>query len=195
MPDGLTAVLDETAPADKGGIYYVVAAAVLLDANVARGLLDEVLPRNRVRPFHWAREGRQARLRMLDLIESSGAVAHVVVHYPTGRRRQEQARTAAIAELIPLIVSEGASELIIESRSAREDQRDRRSVLEGLRSVPGDLSYRWDDKTEPLLWVADAVCGAVKEFLLDDEVTHLKRLERRRVVGEIHYRRLPPVTP
>src|SRR5690349_10530196 len=112
------AVMDETAPADKAGIYYVVSAAILLDPTSAKPALEAVLPPGRRRPFHWVLEGVRARNRMLDLLVTSGVAAHVVVHYPTGRRRQEQARRDAISELVPLVIADGAEELIIESRAA-----------------------------------------------------------------------------
>ena len=97
----MIAVVDEAAPADRGGIYYVVSAAVLLDADATRLGLRSVLPAGRKRPFHWVDEGPAARTRMLDLLESHGLVAHVVVHYPTGRRRQEQARQSAWRSSFP----------------------------------------------------------------------------------------------
>ena len=188
-PNPIIAVIDETAPEDKRGIYYVVTAALLLDAEQVRAALTEVLPTDRKRPFHWANEGPQARQRMMTVIIDTGVVAHVCVHHPTGRRRQEQARRSAMGGLLPMIVADGAEELIIESRSTREDQRDRQSVIEALRGVETVISYRWDQKTEPLLWVADAVCGVVKEYLLGEDVTGFDQLQAASVLTEMMYRK------
>lgn len=186
----IIAVIDEAAPADRQGIYYVVTAAIMLDVAAVRQGLAEVVPADRVRPFHWATEGPQARNRMVELLTETGVVAHVVVHYPTGRRRQEEARRSAMVELVPLVVAEGAAELIIESRSEREDQRDRQSVIEAMRRAQQAIGYRWEPKSERLLWVADAVCGAVKEYVLHEDGSWLDRLESAAVVSELRYRTL-----
>jgi len=172
----IIAVVDEAAPADRGGICYLVTAALLLEPNRARAAVVDEIASDRIRPFHWAHEGTQARERMLGVLKDGAIVAHVVVHYPTRRRRQEEARRSAMSELVPLVISDGAKELIIESRSAREDQRDRQSVIEAIHRAGRAIPYRWETKTEPLLWVADAVCEVVKEYLLGDDVDGLQRL-------------------
>lgn len=188
----MIAVIDETAPADRGGIYYVVTAALVLDADGTRLGLRTVLTEGRKRPFHWADEGPAARARMLNLLVSHGIVGHVVVHYPTGRRRQEQARQSALHELVPLAIAEGARELIIESRATHEDGRDRGALIEIVRQSGAALAYRWEDKREPLLWLADAVCGVVKEYLLSEDTAAFDRLRAAKVLGDLRYR-LPPV--
>jgi hypothetical protein len=187
----MIAVMDEAAPADNAGIYYVVTAAIILDPINAKEGLSTVLPPGRLRPFHWVSEGVQARALMLDLLVASGVAAHVVVHYPTGRRRQEQARKAAISELIRLVIADGAEELIIESRSARDDARDRQTLIEVLHEVDAPLRYRWEKKSEPLLWIADALCGVIKEYLLGQDTSLLERLQAEHVLGDLRYRHAP----
>lgn len=185
----ITAVVDEASPAGRHGIYYVVTAAMLLDPGQVTQALGEVIPPGRKRPFHWAVEGPHARGRMMQLIEDLGVVAHVCVHYPTGRRGQEAARRSALQELVPAVVAEGAEELIIESRSAREDLRDRQSMIEALHGSTSALRYRWATKEEPLLWIADAVCGVVKEYLLAENQVPFERLRAAKVFDELRYRR------
>ena len=106
---------------------------------------------------------------MLDLLVGHGMVGHVVVHYPTGRRRQEQARRSALEELVPRAIADGAEGLIIESRATHEDDRDRGALIEIVRHSGAALTYRWEDKREPLLWLGDALCGVVKEYLLGED--------------------------
>lgn len=189
----MIAVMDETTPADRSGLYYVVSVAVLLDEGATKDALADVLPKGRVRPFHWISEGVAARGRMLDLIEACGVVSHVLVHYPTGRRRQEEARRAAIRELVPLAVNEGARELVIESRATTADARDRQTMIEVVRALPASLSYRWEPKAEPLLWIADAVCGVVKEYLLAEDPHSFERLSESKAIGPLLYRAAPSV--
>ena len=50
----------------------------------------------RTRAFHWTDEGPIIRQRAITCLIELGACAHVVVHHPTGRKRQERARNAAL---------------------------------------------------------------------------------------------------
>lgn len=187
----MIALMDETSPTGPRGIYYVVSVAVLLDVDDVTDKLAGVLPNQRKRPFHWVNEGPHARDAMLELLCTSGVAGHVVVHHPTGRRRQEEARGLAVRELVPLAVLDGATELIIESRSAREDTRDRRNMIEIVRGLTTPLSYRWEPKAERLLWIADAICGVMKEYLLGEDTAPYERLRNGGVLGDPRYRHLP----
>jgi hypothetical protein len=184
------ALIDEVAPEDKRGIYYVVTAAVLLGEEVdARGALSELLPAGRRRAFHWHTEGRTTREAMMGCIDRLGVVAHVCVHYPTGRRRQEAARGAAFEELLPVLIDDRVDHLIIESRAAAQDGRDKHTILEILRrtETTSALSYEWRGKGEPLLWIADAIAGSVRDHLLGETDIWLDALRRSKTVGELRY--------
>ena len=185
------ALMDETFPGGPGGIYYVVSVAVLLDVDDVIDKVTAVVPDGRKRPFHWVNEGPRAREAMLELLCTGAVAGHVVVHYPTGRKSQEEARGLAVRELVPLAVIEGATELIIESRSEREDARDRQNMVEIVRDLDTSLVYRWEPKAEPLLWVADAICGVMKEYLLGEDTTSYERLRNGGVIGDPRYRQLP----
>ena len=97
------------------------------------------------------------------MIESLGVVSHVWVHHPTGRR-------------------EGVSQLMLESRGSRADARDRGVILDVLRTTDWELRYEWAAKSEPLLWIADALGGAVREHLMNTDQSWFDRL---RSVGAI----------
>ena len=184
------ALVDEVAPEDKGGIYYVVTAAVLLGEEAdARGVLSELLPAGRRRPFHWHTEGRTTREAMMGCIDRLGVIAHVCVHYPTGRRRQEAARAAAFGELLPVLIDDGVDHFIIESRATAQDGRDKQTILEALRrsETPSAITYEWRAKTEPLLWIADAIAGSVRDHLLGETEVWLDTLRRSNTVGELRY--------
>jgi hypothetical protein len=186
------AVLDETFPEMPDGIAYVVGSAVVLeDEAVTREALSRVFTDDRrIRPFHWHREGPEARARLTDCLVEIGAVAHVCVHYPTGRKKLEAARRRGIEEVLPQVLDDGATELIIESRGPQEDTRDRGVILDVLhnRGESGSLSYDWKGKTEELLWLADGVCGAVREHLLQTEhAKYYDRLTNEGVLNGLRY--------
>jgi len=111
------------------------------------------------------------------------------VHYPTGRRRQEAARGAAFEELLPLLIGDGVDHLIIESRAKAQDGRDKQAILEILRSnkMPGALTYEWRGNAEPLLWIADAIAGSVRDHLMGESDVWLDSLRASNTVGELRY--------
>lgn len=187
----MRAALDETYPELRGGIAYVVAATVVIadEAATTAALAGVLTETGRKRPFHWHREGPAAKTRLVDCLIEVGAVAHVCVHYPTGRKRTEAARAAGLRRVIPLLVAEGTTELIIESR-ADQDPRDQAVILDMLHDLgaPGALAYHWRPKTEPFLWLADGVCGAVRGFLLaDTDQAHYDRLCHAGVIDDLIY--------
>jgi hypothetical protein len=189
--DVMRAVLDETYPEHGGGILYVVAATIVLsDGPSTKAAIDRVLTTpGRSRPFHWADEGPQARQNMLICLEEVGAVAHVCVHSPTGRKKTEQARAKSLRRVLPILLEEGVSDLIIESRTAIDDDRDKRVILDVLKDLgkAGQLTYDWHTKNDPTLWLADAVCGAVREYLLSQDTTYYTQLKAAGVLAEPMY--------
>lgn len=186
------AVLDESTPELPDAIAYVMTGVVLLaDEQAAREAVRAVLPAHRVNPFHWHRDGPVARAAMIACLADTGAVAHVVIHSPTGRRRQEAARARALGLLVPGLVAEGAEHLCIESRGTAGDLKDRVVLLDALNPLGGSptLSYDWRTKDEPLLWLADAVCGAVADFLMrtDGKMHYYAELQASGVLNQPTY--------
>jgi hypothetical protein len=174
-----------------GGIAYVVGAAVIVaDEDEARAAVTGVFAGTaRRRPFHWHEEGPTARRAIIDVLGELGAVAHICVHYPTGRRKLEAARAGALRAVVPKIVRDGASLLLIESRGDLEDRRDRAVILDALNALqrPGELAYQWRDKSESLLWLADGICGAVRQHLLQIDDGPLEVLRATGVVDDLDY--------
>jgi hypothetical protein len=191
MADPMLAVLDETYPELPGGVAYVVGAAVILaEEHAARAAVTGIFgDMQRVRPFHWHEEGPAAREAMIAVLGEIGAVAHVCVHYPTGRKKLEAARAGALGEVVPLILRDGASTLLIESRGAVEDSRDRAVILDTLNALDrsGELHYEWRTKAEPLLWLADCICGTVREQLLQIDDQPFEQLRATGVIDQLIY--------
>jgi hypothetical protein len=192
----MIAAIDETTPEGNGGVFYVITAAILLNdrGETSRKLQEVTGPRSR--PFHWSQEGSQTRTRMVDLLCELGVLAIPWVHYPTGRKQQESARQKLLSEATVQLLGDGVDELIIETRDApgkgwtSQDARDEQTLRDTLRSLglgPEALSWSWQPKSEPLLWACDAICGAVREFLLGDSEA-FEQLVRAKVIDEPRYR-------
>ena len=90
---------------------------------------------------------------------------------------QERARAAILTSaILPAIVNSSVTHMVIESRDdhvQREvrrrlgqlDDRDRQTIRDFLRPWPGQPSFEWRGTSEPLLWLPDAIAGAVREHL------------------------------
>lgn len=162
----MIAVIDETVPTvPQGSVYVVVGVVLLTDADTARPELAKVIG-DRKRAFHWTTDGPQRRNDMADQLEALGALARGFAK-PCGRRGQERARYSIMPIAIGWAVTQGAAEIIIESRDSVQDGRDRQVVAAALESlgVP-ELPVSWRTKAEPLLWAADAVAGCAHNHLI-----------------------------
>jgi hypothetical protein len=86
-------------------------------------------------------------------------------------------------------MQDGASLLLIESRGADEDLRDRAVILDTLNELgtSGRLAYEWRSKSEPLLWLADGICGVVRQHLLQSDESAFQELKAGGVIDELIY--------
>lgn len=180
----LVAVIDESSPQNAvGGVTYVVAIAAVFDPGRALASLDALFTTERRRLFHWEREGTVARTRIIEIAADIGVVA--TAHYAhVGRRGQSRARQAMLAEMVREAAAEGVDHLVIEASDAATVGRDRVTLLrtfEGTGGVP--FRYDWRSKSERLLWFADAIAGAVGEFVVGNDATWWQMLDGLGVVA------------
>ena len=172
------AYVDESARPGPEGVYYLMTAGVVVGAEVdhARRVLMKLQPPQG--RFHWRQEGERGRLAMLEVMAELGMAAFVTWDYPIGNRRQEPARRRCLTTLLDDLRHEGVDELVIERRHQALDHLDRQTILDAQHAglAPSNLLYRFEaPKIEPLLWVPDAIAGAVGMHLAGDS-TYYDRL-------------------
>ena len=80
------------------------------------------------------------------------------------------------------LVNDGATHLIIESGDATSDQRDRETLLDTFAGSGVPFQYDWRSKDQPLLWIADAVCGIASEHLLSGDNEIFDRLANAGII-------------
>ena len=161
-------VIDESSPDNQaGGVAYVVTAAAMLAVPEVVSGLTEMFSSSRKRPFHWAKEGPAARKAIIDVIISTGVIA--VAHCAhVSRRGQLPVRLEMLADLSGWAAIEGATHLMIEASDDATIGRDRKALLDHHRELGGvPFTYDWRSKSEPVLWVADAIAGSVGEFVVN----------------------------
>ena len=186
IPEGLVAAVDETVAELHGGVTYVLAAVIFNEAQAGR--LDiQHLTADRVRPFHWYREGPTTRDAAVKLVATHG-IATVILAQRAGRHVQVATRATLLAELATELANEGVGHVVIESRGQREDGRDRSVILNCFRERTAPVfSYDWRTKAEPLLWYPDAIAGVAREHLTYGQSAGFSFLQSTLTVTEVCY--------
>lgn len=165
--DHLTAWVDESgsnSALDPGA--YIMAAAITT-ANQVDDVCAAIagLRLSGQVKLHW-RDERARRQRAIAKTIATLDVEHmVVVTSPhSDRSVPERRRRLTMEILLPSLAELGVNQIIFESRGASDDKRDR-VMLNHLRQQRiVETSLRIDHRvgrTEPLLWVPDALCGIV----------------------------------
>lgn len=155
-----TAYVDESAAPEIG--CYLLAAVIVDSAHVdaARAVMRGL----RIQPgkLHWHTEGAARRLKIAAEVAALGHVSVVIAG--TGvSRRTERGRRKCLEVLLPELEVRGITRAVFETRAAYDRYdlahaaacRQKRLITDALQvefGFPND---------EPLLWLADAVCGAV----------------------------------
>ncbi|MEU4388988.1 hypothetical protein [Promicromonospora sp. NPDC023805] len=98
------------------------------------------------------------------MIAEHDLVHIVVVGSPVDPRKQERARRQCLERLVFELGNMDVSQVWLESRTQSLNERDRRmfAALHAKHAMPVELHIDFALPTdEPMLWVADAVAGAV----------------------------------
>lgn len=151
--------------ADTGG-YYVVAAAVFKPGGdeAAREALTR-LHRRRAGKLHWNEMDSAEQRTVVKHLAALEALHLVTVGGPVPPRRQERARARCLHQLVLELHGYGVERLLLESRTRILDARDVKTVQGARFALPKGSRFVIDHApgpTEPLLWAADVVAGAVR---------------------------------
>jgi hypothetical protein len=163
----LFAFLDEshTASSDEGPGAYTMAAAALSDLSLDRcRAVMESLRLGGSQKLHWREESRGRRRLIIEAVASL-RVRHIVVTRPANvRERQERQRRLCLTRLLFELNSLGTTSVTLESRGGADNNRDRRllDALRAQRLIGSDVRIdHLPGPSESLLWIPDAVCGAI----------------------------------
>lgn len=129
---------------------------------------------------HWFHQDARMRASSVQLVcELARAAVLTSVHSPSATR-PERMRRICLEALLPALHGCGVDAIIFESRGTRDDRRD----LDLATSAPGigqTMEARITHlrgRDEPLLWLADAVCGCLRAEL-NGEMAFMSTLESR----------------
>lgn len=163
-----TAYADESFKEQDGSGYYLMAAACF-NPNVydhAREAVISLRTGHHVAKLHWARMDRADREQAAKAVAAIEGFHIVTIGAPVPERRQERARARCLDRLVVELHSLGVTSLVIEAREPELNQRDVETVRGARhRLFPGGTRFHVEHvpgPTEPLLWIADILVGAVR---------------------------------
>jgi hypothetical protein len=173
----LHAWVDESMRAARDGndgLYLL--AAVVADPGVCDAVRDSLrsLVWKAAGRLHWRDETPSRRRKIAELIGGQDLAHVVVVGAPIDHRRQERARAQCLERLLYELEQLGVSQVWLETRHFALNERDLKLVeaLRGKRSVSSEIRVEFArPKDEPMLWVPDAVAGAVNAALSEEPDT------------------------
>ena len=202
MATELTAFLDESRKpirnpatgrvANQKGYYYVVAAAVVLDGDAAHIRHQLGLVRTDIGvDLHYrnlSMTRRTAALEAIDQIDGWDCYLFETARPLSDTHYSEHhIRSKIIGEAFTHLSSEGVAEAVLETRAGTKqafqplDNKDHRVLrkLQRQGAVPYSFRIRHQDKTEPILQIADLLAGARSDERCDVDRETYYRISHR----------------
>lgn len=162
----LLAWIDESefSQGDDAGAYLLAAAIGSVDAAMSvREQVSALRLPGQVK-LHWRDEAEGRRLTIAQFVSSCSLRHVVVVRSGRSNDRSERRRRKCLERLLYELELRGVAEVLLESRGPADDRRDIQMVnaLRGQKYLTASMRLRHAvGRSEPLLWIPDAVCGAV----------------------------------
>lgn len=163
----LSAWIDESVIVGRehpSGAYAL--ASVITDESMVEDLRDilRALREKKVVRLHWVAESTKRRDLIAHTIAELDLVSVVALGTPVHRQKQERARRCCLECLLYELEGFGVSHALFESRTGAQDRRDL-SLVNSARDkalISRRLSVDFARPVqEPMLWLPDAVAGAV----------------------------------
>lgn len=183
------AFVDEALRGPSAHSTYVLAAAICAPADV-----DACRERMRAlrlpgqRKVHWRDEPPRRRDTIIGTIGSLPMEHVVIVRDSRGTDRPERQRRKCLEHLLVALDRHTVGPAVFEARGHADDKRDRDMVahLRAQKILPSHVRVSHvPGPRDPMLWVPDAVCGALTASLGGDGAS-LHTLAMSRPVEVIH---------
>lgn len=151
---------------------YLLSAVLVHRSNLelSRSAAAPLRVRGQSKP-HWRDESFRRHDRVIGVAAGLPLESIVVVRLGREGEHPERRRRKCFERLVVELETRGCQRLVLESRGSVDDRRDRQ-MLDGLRVARKSSTLRLDHApggAEPMLWIADAVCGAVVDARTGDD--------------------------
>jgi hypothetical protein len=164
---------------DPGAFLLAAAVCAVGDLDGLRERMTR-MRRPSEKKIHWRDDSRVRHDEVTREIAAAGVEAIVVVRVGSLDERPERRRRKCFERFAAEVERSGCGILTMESRGAGLDRKDRDMVdaMRAARTLDGTLRLEHaPGPAEPMLWIADAVCGAVVASRTGDPA-FLRRIER-----------------
>ncbi|MEF2977652.1 hypothetical protein [Subtercola sp. YIM 133946] len=161
------AYVDESEPDQSvdPGTYILCAAIIAVDEQDEPRRVMRGLRRLDLRKVHWHEESPRGRQALIASVAALKAEHLIVVRLGGAETRSERRRRLCLERLCCELTELGVENIVLESRGPA-DKLDR-ALVDSLRAKRVlSSSVRIDHvagPAEPLLWIADIMCGAVAQ--------------------------------
>lgn len=150
---------------------YLIGAAIISaeDCDEIREALRDLRLPGQIKP-HWTDESDRRRRTITESIAELGSM-HVVVAHLSGRtRKTERYRRKCLETLYYELGEANVLDITLERRSDSQDKQDRAHIvaLQNQGWLPGLRISHCRGGDDPLLWIPDAVLGAVNASFSGD---------------------------
>jgi hypothetical protein len=161
-------LVDESILLSGHGCYVLGCVVLPVEAKArVRRATRRAIPAGRT--FHWTKERPEVRHGMLQVLADDASYLFAYSHRPVVRREHEWTRAHLLNALLDDLEAANVAEVVLESRQAHNDARDRQVIGAHQQKENSILDYRHDGpRQEPLLWLADALAGAVMSQIRKD---------------------------
>jgi len=172
MTEPTIIAIDESIVTTTTSETYIIGSAIIIDpaqqsavAQFAREALHAGSPQRR-RPFHWTAEGPDIRTAMINVAATH--TTPVAIVRPFSAKNSESARLDCLTALFQHTSQYNTDLVLFESREQAmtnigQNRVDHQAITAARHAnvVPPTVKYQWVNKTEPIVWLADAIAGAV----------------------------------
>lgn len=160
---------------------YLIGSAIIPahKCDTMREALRPLLLPGQIK-LHWTDESKARKRAIVDRVCELEPVSVVIAHLSERHRKTERFRRKCREVLYQELLQMEVHDLTLESRSRSQDNKDRAHIValqgQGLGRSIRISHLRGGD--EPLLWIADAVLGAINSAPLGEE-QYLEALPQR----------------
>ena len=147
---------------------YLLAAAIgrIATASTIRDQISGLRLPGQIK-LHWRDESAKRQADITRPVAACELEHLVVVRTEAVEDRPERRRRKCLERLLLELELKGVTDVVFESRGKADDRRDRDmlNALRGQKIVSASVRITHVvGRDEPLLWIPDAVCGAVTSF-------------------------------
>lgn len=188
--DGFLAFGDESGSDGRLDPFTYILSAAIVDPEDLEEVREQAgeLKMPGSRKAHWRDDSGKRHDTVIALIARMSIEGVIVARRGPPDEKPERRRRKCMEPFLTGIEEFGCTQLVLESRGPVDDKRDR-TLLDTMRAKKQSEALRLDHRRgpeEPLLWIPDALCGAVTAARVGEQ-RWLKEISERIHITEIDH--------